>query len=313
MSGGYRGPGEVPEGLGPTAVTIGKFDGVHRGHRALVERLRREADARGLAAVAVTFDRHPAALFAPEKAPIPLLGAEHRARLLRDAGADAVVELPFDRAFAAQTPEAFARDVLAGALNARMVLVGSDFRFGVRGSGDVDTLRRLADGHGFEVVVVDDVDGDGGRRVSSSWIRELLDAGRVEEAAELLGRPPSVRGRVVHGLQRGRDLGYPTANLSREIDGYLPADGVYATRNSIDGGAPIPAATSIGVNPTFGDLVERQLESHLIDTRIDLYEHGMEVFFVGYVRPMRKFADAAALAEQMRSDEREIRGRLGLD
>lgn len=313
MSGGYRGPGDPHADLGATAVTIGKFDGVHRGHRALVERLRREADARGLTAVAVTFDRHPVALFAPEKAPVPLLGAEHRAELLREAGADAVVELPFDRAFAAQTPEAFARDVLAGALNARMVLVGSDFRFGHRGSGDVDTLRRLADEHGFEVVVVDDVDADGGRRVSSSWIRELLDAGRVEEAAELLGRLPSVRGRVVHGLQRGRDLGYPTANLSREIEGYLPADGVYATRNSIDGGAPIPAATSIGLNPTFGDLSERQLESHLIDTRLDLYDRGMEVFFVGYVRPMRKFADAGALAEQMRSDERRIREILGLD
>lgn len=311
MTAWYRSAGEVPD-LGGTAVTVGKFDGVHRGHRALIERLRSEAAARGLAAVALTFDRNPIALFAPEKAPQPLLATAQRAELLLDAGADAVVELPFDRDFAAQTPEAFVETVLVGLLHARLMIVGSDFRFGVRGSGDVAALRRLGVEHGFDVLVVDDIDAEDGRRVSSSWIRELLDQGRVQDAAELLGRLPSVRGRVAAGHQRGRELGYPTANLSHDIEGYLPADGVYATRNTVDGGEPIGAATSIGLNPTFGDITERVLESHLIDQRVDLYERGMEVFFVAYIRPMVKFPDADALAAQMRADEQDIRAALGI-
>ncbi|MBI5160093.1 MAG: bifunctional riboflavin kinase/FAD synthetase [Micrococcales bacterium] len=310
-----RGVREVPEDFGPSVVTIGKFDGVHIGHRAVIARLRAEADARDLPAVALTFDRNPLALLAPDRAPVSLVSPEQRAELLRDAGVDTVVELPFDRDFAAQTPGAFVEQILVGLLGAAVVLVGSDFRFGHRGSGTLPLLRVFAAERGFEVVEVGDVaaglGAEGGRRVSSSLIRELLDEGRVREATVLLARAPTVRGTVVRGFQRGRQLGYPTANLSRDHEGYLPGDGVYASRASIDGGAAMDAATSIGNNPTFEGVPDRTLEAHVLDRDLDLYDRTMEVAFVDHIRPMRRFEDMGALTTQMRSDESAIRRILG--
>ena len=224
---------------------------------------------------------------------------------------DATLVLTFDRSLAEETPEEFVRTVLVEPLRAAVVLVGADFRFGAKGAGSVETLIELGATHGFEVLVVDDVTAVDGRRVSSSWIRELLSEGRVAEAARLLGAPHTIRGTVVHGHQRGRQLGYPTANLSREVDGFVPADGVYAawlTARDIR----YPAAVSIGNNPTFEGIVDRQIEAHAIDAAFDIYDEVVDVSFVEYIRGMRKFPGPDELAVQMGADEDQIRTILGV-
>ena len=297
---------DVPADFGPSVVTIGKFDGVHEGHRAMVHRLRTTAAARGLASVVVTFDRNPLSLLRPEVCPEPLVSTEQKLDLLAATDPDATLVLTFDRSLAEETPEEFVRTVLVEPLRAAVVLVGADFRFGAKGAGSVETLIELGATHGFEVLVVDDVTAVDGRRVSSSWIRELLSEGRVAEAARLLGAPHTIRGTVVHGHQRGRQLGYPTANLSREVDGFVPADGVYAawlTARDIR----YPAAVSIGNNPTFEGIVGRQIEAHAIDAAFDIYDEVVDVSFVEYIRGMRKFPGPDELAVQMGADEDQIR------
>lgn len=302
---------DVPADFGPSVVTIGKFDGVHEGHRAMVHRLRTTAAARGLASVVVTFDRNPLSLLRPEVCPEPLVSTEQKLDLLAATDPDAALVLTFDRSLADETPEEFVRTVLVEPLRAAVVLVGADFRFGAKGAGSVETLIELGATHGFEVLVVDDVTAVDGRRVSSSWIRELLSEGRVAEAARLLGAPHTIRGTVVHGHQRGRQLGYPTANLSREVDGFVPADGVYAawlTARDIR----YPAAVSIGNNPTFEGIVGRQIEAHAIDAAFDIYDEVVDVSFVEYIRGMRKFPGPDELAVQMGADEDQIRTILGV-
>ncbi|MFP5290902.1 MAG: bifunctional riboflavin kinase/FMN adenylyltransferase, partial [Actinomycetes bacterium] len=234
-------------------VTIGKFDGVHRGHRAVLDGMRERAGDRRV--VVVTFDRHPAAVLAPDRAPTPLLSVAQKTEALVGAGADLVVVLPFTRDLAAQTPDEFVRSVLVDGLRAAEVVVGSDFRYGAHGAGTVDTLRAEGERFDFTVDVLDDVCVVDGQRVSSTSIREALDAGRLEEATDALGRYPRIRSLVVPGHQRGRDLGYPTANLAHNAEGYIPADGVYATWLLVDG-ERYPAATSVGNNPTFGDVAD---------------------------------------------------------
>ena len=302
---------DVPADFGPSVVTIGKFDGMHEGHRAMVHRLRTTAAARGLASVVVTFDRNPLSLLRPEVCPEPLVSTEQKLDLLAATDPDATLVLTFDRSLAEETPEEFVRTVLVELLRAAVVLVGADFRFGAKGAGSVETLIELGATHGFEVLVVDDVTAVDGRRVSSSWIRELLSEGRVAEAARLLGAPHTIRGTVVHGHQRGRQLGYPTANLSREVDGFVPADGVYAawlTARDIR----YPAAVSIGNNPTFEGIVDRQIEAHAIDAAFDIYDEVVDVSFVEYIRGMRKFPGPDELAVQMGADEDQIRTILGV-
>ena len=302
---------DVPADFGPSVVTIGKFDGVHEGHRAMVHRLRTTAAARGLASVVITFDRNPLSLLRPEVCPEPLVSTEQKLDLLAATDPDATLVLTFDRSLAEETPEEFVRTVLVEPLRAAVVLVGADFRFGAKGAGSVETLIELGATHGFEVLVVDDVTAVDGRRVSSSWIRELLSEGRVAEAARLLGAPHTIRGTVVHGHQRGRQLGYPTANLSREVDGFVPADGVYAawlTARDIR----YPAAVSIGNNPTFEGIVDRQIEAHAIDAAFDIYDEVVDVSFVEYIRGMRKFPGPDELAVQMGADEDQIRTILGV-
>ena len=307
----HAGITEIPDTLGPTAVTIGKFDGVHLGHRAVIRRLIAEADARGLTPAIVTFDRNPLALLAPEKCPESLVSNRQKAELLEQAGVSHVLELAFDRAFSSQSPEEFVQTVLVGGLGARLVLVGEDFRFGVRGSGDISRLRELGAENGFEVVTIDDVVGDGGERVSSTGIRRLLDEGRVQDAAALLGREPRIRSLVVHGEQRGRELGYPTANLERDPEGYLPADGVYAVRATV-GGETFGAEASIGNNPTFEGVPQHQVEVHLFDQKIDLYDRELDVAFVEYIRPMRAFDSIESLVVQLQADDDQIRDILDL-
>lgn len=312
----FRRPEDVPEGFGPSVVAIGKFDGVHAGHRAIIERAQVDAADRGARVVAVTFDRNPLALLRPELCPPSLLGVTQQVRLLAETGVDAVLILTFDEALASLTPHAFVDRVLRP-LGTRAVLVGDDFRFGAGGQGTPATLRELGDEFGFRVDVIDDVRAvDEGRRVSSTWIRELLAAGEVERAARLLGRAPSVWGEVVHGLKRGRELGYPTANLAAELEGFVPADGVYAgwlvdEHAGLRSGVRYPAAISVGTNPTFGDVAVRQVEAYVLDeTDLDLYGHHVEVQFVERVRGMTAFDSIDQLTAQMAEDVRRVRAAL---
>lgn len=307
----FRSVAEVPADFGPSAVTIGKFDGVHNGHRAVIERLRAEAAARGLAAVVVTFDRHPLALLNPDSCPASLVSNPQKLELLEGAGLDATLMLTFDEQLRDLPAEDFESQILVGALHAGVVLVGSDFRFGSKGRGDVAMLQELGRRDGFEVIVIDDVRPKDERRVSSSWIRDLLDEGRVAEAAELLGSTPTIRAVVVHGEERGRLLGYPTANLSHDVEGFVPADGVYAAWLTVDG-IRYPAAVSIGNNPTFEGVPDKTVEAHVIDEKLDLYDRVVEVSFVEYIRGMQKFSGMDALSQQMGFDEDRIRVVLGV-
>ena len=299
----------VPAGFGPSAVTVGKFDGLHVGHRDLIRQLRERAGADGLVSTVVTFDRNPIATVRSSEAPAMLAGPTQKADLLEQSGIDAVLMLEFTADVAHMSPEAFVREVLVDALHARLVLAGADFRFGDRAAGDLSLLREFGDRLGFEVATVDDhlADDRGApRRVSSSWIRELLAEGRVREASALLGRPPTISSRVVHGEQRGRELGYPTANLDPGLEGFLPLDGVYAAWATVDG-ERYGAAVSIGNNPTFDGIPQHQVEAHLLDQKLDLYDRTIELGFVEYIRPMNKFGSVEQLVAQLHADELRIR------
>ncbi len=309
---------DVPEGFGPTVVAIGKFDGVHAGHRAVVARARIEAAGVGARVVAVTFDRNPLSLLRPELCPEPLSSLDQKLDLLADEGVDATLVLRFDEALAAVPAREFVQRFLVEALGAVTVMVGDDFRFGRGGEGDPALLARLGVEFGFGVDVVGDVQG-AGRRVSSTWIRDLLRAGDVDGAARLLGRPHTMRGEVVHGLKRGRELGFPTANLSSDAEGYAPADGVYAGWLLDEGraGEPAhavtryPAAISVGTNPTFDDVPVRQVEAYVLDeAALDLYGHRVQVQFVHRIRGMVAFEGVDALISQMADDVARVRTAL---
>lgn len=289
-----------------SAVTIGKFDGVHAGHRAVIQQLLDVADDNALESVVVTFDRHPLDLLAPGSCPATLVGTERKLELLSSTGVDVALVLAFDRAFADQTPEQFVSRILVDALHAGIVLVGRDFRFGVRGSGDVDELRRLGELHDFTVRLIDDVRLEGERRVSSTWIRELLREGDVEGAAGLLEHIPTVRGVVVHGAARGRELGFPTANLSPESQGLIPADGVYAGWLT-DEGVRHRAAISVGNNPTFTGVPQKQVEAFVLDADLDLYDHVVDVEFTHRIRGMVKYTGVGPLIAQMNDDVVQVR------
>lgn len=320
----FDGLTEVPSGFGPTAVTIGKFDGLHLGHRAVLRQLRELADERGLTDAVVTFDRNPLSVLSPQNCPEPLVSNAQKRELLENEGVDSTLMLHFDLQLASESPEFFVESVLVAALHAQLVLCGADFRFGAKGAGDVALLRRLGVEHGFDVVLVEDMrlddmrlddvrlddvhadDAGTSRRASSTWVRELLARGRVREAAQLLGRLPSIRSTVVHGEQRGRELGYPTANLDPDLEGYLPLDGVYATWVVVDG-RRYGAATSIGNNPTFEGVPPHQVETHLFDQSIDLYDRPIELQFVEYLRAMNKFDSVESLVAQLHRDDERIR------
>ena len=286
------------------AVSIGKFDGVHRGHRQVIDQLLSMAGK--AEPTVVTFDRHPHATLKPGSEPDPILSDSQKIELLAAAGISRVVVLPFDEELSALSHEDFSRIVLGEGLSTSVVLVGADFRYGHGGEGTIESLRQEGDHWGFRVEVVADVCEAEGERVSSTMIRRLLGEGRVATVRDLLSRYHSVRGEVGHGFERGRVLGYPTANLRGNIEGLLPADGVYATRVT-HRGSTYNAATSIGVNPTFGDVSERTLESLLLDVTLDLYGDTVTIEFVDFIRGMQKFPNPEALAEQMARDEEVIR------
>ncbi|GAB76506.1 riboflavin kinase / FMN adenylyltransferase [Austwickia chelonae] len=309
---------DLPDDLSACAVTLGNFDGVHRGHRAVLEQLVAQARAVNATAVAVTFDPHPVSVLRPEQAP-PLLGTlDQRLELLGELGLDAVLVMEFTRDLATWTPEEFVRRVFVEALHARLVVVGQDTRFGVRNSGDVETLRGLGEKFGFEVAVVSDQGGQTHAtevtRWSSSQARSLVVDGDVEAAADVLGRRHEVAGTVVHGDHRGRELGYPTANLCQDPDGLIPADGVYAGWLVRGGGEGerLPAAISVGTNPTF-DGTQRRVEAYVLDrTDLDLYGERVGLEFVQRLRPMYRFGDIEELLTVMGEDVRRTRELLGV-
>jgi riboflavin kinase/FMN adenylyltransferase len=305
----WRSLAEVPADLGPTAVVIGNFDGVHLGHQHVLGRARELADERGLTLVAVTFDPHPMAVLRPEHAPVTLTSIEQRAELLTAAGADAVLALPFDKDMAGWSPDEFAQRVLVEGLRAAVCVVGANFRYGCKAAGDVACLAAYGDEHGF---TAEGIALDGGPQVwSSTYIRTCLASGDVAGAAEALGRPYAVRGVVVKGDQRGRELGFPTANVPATTA--APADGVYAgwlTRR--DTGETYPAAISVGTNPTFDGVVGRRVESYVIDrTGLELYGVEVEVAFVARLRGMVAFDSVEALVAQINADVDSTRELLG--
>jgi riboflavin kinase/FMN adenylyltransferase len=310
---------EVPADLGRTVVVIGNFDGVHLGHQHVIGRARERAEADGLRVVAVTFDPHPMAVLRPDHAPMTLSDLDSRCRMLVSAGADDVYVIRFSREIASWTPEEFIQRILVDALHARHVVVGANFRFGYRAAGDVGTLTRAGASGGFDV---EGIALDGGPQVwSSTYVRTCLTAGDVEGAAEALGRPYGVVGEVVEGDRRGRELGFPTANVPVR-DLAVPADGVYAgwlrvlpdpSDGSGEPGEPLPAAISIGVNPTFDGVRERRVEAYVLDrTDLDLYGRRVEVSFVARIRGMVKFEGIDALVEMIRDDVARTRELLGL-
>lgn len=301
----WDGLAAVPQDLGPTVVTIGNFDGVHRGHRHVLDQVVAAARSRELTSVAITFDPHPAVVHRPLERHESITAFGEKSRLLADTGLDGLVVLHYTLEFAQATPEEFVRSVIVDALHAAVVVVGHDVRFGRHNSGDFATMQRLGAEYGFEVIAVDDFGED--RRCSSTWIRDALRAGDVAEAAQVLGRNHQVHGEVVHGFARGRELGFPTANLSDEVQGMVPADGVYAGWLHDESGRRWPAAVSVGSNPTF-EGVARVVEAHVIDRPqeqvedFDLYGQQVAVEFVQRLRGMVAFEGIAKLIEQMDDD-----------
>lgn len=291
--------------FGPTAVTIGKFDGIHRGHQALIAALRSAAAEHDLKTVLVTFDRHPDALLNPANLKWPLIGPTQKESLISAAGLDALLTLTFDDALAQQSAQDFVQETLVDALSAKIVIVGEDFRFGAGGAGDVALLHELGQQLGFEVRVIASATVDG-LKVSTSAIRELLDQGDVAKAGKLLGRVHTTVGVVEHGLKIGRTIGFPTANMSREAEGYLPLDGVYAGWLIADG-EKYPAAHSVGINETF-QAVPRLVESHVIDRKdLDFYDKVVTLEYIDFVRPSAKFDGVDSLVVEINRDLDKIR------
>lgn len=299
-----------------SAVTIGSYDGVHLGHRAVLAELRALAGRLGAAATVVTFDRHPATIVRPEAAPKLLTDLEQRLELLDATGSvDVVVVVRFDWERSQEEPEDFVEEVLVRGLAARAVVVGEDFRFGRNRRGDVGLLRAAGARWGFDVVGFGLVGGPGGEGpVSSTAIRRRLAAGDVEGAAALLGRLHEVRGPVELGDGRGRDLGFPTANVQVPPDVLLPAEGIYAGWYARPGGGPAhPAAISLGVRPTFhGEGAPVVLEAYLLDFVGDLYGETGRVRFARRLRDEVRFESAEALAVQVAADVRATREALAV-
>jgi riboflavin kinase/FMN adenylyltransferase len=288
------------------AVAIGNFDGVHLGHQTLVATAKRLAQASGNEAVVLTFDPHPARFFAPNLAPPMLVSLDRRLELLAQAGADAVVVEPFTSDFAALSADSFLADVLRANLGTHHVVVGWDFSFGARRQGNAALLESAGARLGMGVTIVPPVMVDG-LVCSSTKIREFVLEGRVEGAALLLGRPYETTGRVVHGLHRGRSLGFPTANLESETD-LVPKPGVYAAwAVSADGSLShrMRAAVSIGTNPTFpaeGRSPAVTVEAHLLDFDGDIYGARLRLEFASRVREQRSFPSVEHLVAEIRRD-----------
>ena len=306
----WRGYESVPGGWGRSVVTIGVFDGVHRGHQAIIGHTVKLARDLGLQSVVVTFDPHPAEVVRPGSHPAVLTEPVRKAELIEQLGVDALCVVPFTPAFSHLTADAFVHDVLVESLHAAAVVVGDNFRFGHRAAGDVALLERLGRSFGFTVEDAPLVAEDG-LVFSSTYIRSCVDAGDVRAAAAALGRPHRVAGVVVRGDQRGREIGFPTANLMCHRYAAVPADGVYAAwliRGGAHGG-PRPASVSIGTNPTFSGR-ERRVEAYVLDFAGDLYGERVSLDFVAHLREQRKYDGIEPLVAQIREDVEQTRALL---
>jgi len=292
----------------PVVVTVGVFDGVHAGHLALLGEARRIADSRGARLVAASFDPHPASVLRAGDFLGLLTSPSYRTKLLKAAGVDAVEFLEFNDNLRRLTPDEFVDEILVSQLQADVIVVGSNFRFGNKAAGDVSVLQALATKFGFEVEVVA-LKGD-----TSAWsstrIRKEILAGDVAAARKLLGRPHRLSGEVIYGDQRGRELGFPTANLSVAHGVIIPADGVYAglltTNDEV-----LPAAISIGTNPTFADVLTRRVEAYVLDrTDLKLYGQQIDLDFLGHIRGMQAFSSVDELIVAMNADVATARGQI---
>lgn len=284
-------------------MTIGTFDGVHLGHRALIAGTIAEAQARGIEAVAVTWDRHPNVTLRPDRVPPLLTTPERKVELLAETGIEALAILPFDHELSQWPPERFVTDVLAAGLAAKAVFVGEGWRFGHKAAGDVALLARLGEGLGFEAEAIG-LSEVAGAPVSSSRVRAVVEAGDMELASTLLGRPFDLDGTVVHGDDRGASLGWPTANVELDDAMVRPPRGVYGGRARVDD-VWYGAAINLGVNPTFGgdpDSVRPRVEAYLLDFEGDLYGEVLRVEFLTRLRDELKFATPEELVEQIERD-----------
>lgn len=300
----WRGLESVPSGWGRSVVTIGVFDGVHRGHRQLIARAVAVAEERRLRSAVVTFDPHPAELVRPGSHPAALTTLERRADLVAELGADAFCVIPFTAELARMEPAEFAHEILVDTLHAAVVVVGTNFTFGYKAVGDLDTLRELGTRFGFGVEGLDLMSGSG-VTFSSTYIRSCIDAGDMEAAAAALGRLHRVDGVVVHGDKRGRELGFPTANVSCSEHTAIPADGVYAGWFSL-GDRRLRAAISVGSNPTFSGRV-RTVEAFVLDVSEDFYGHEVGVEFAHRLRGMERYDGIEPLIAQMNKDVERTR------
>ena len=289
-------------------VVLGNFDGVHLGHRAVLHRGLKEARGRGLSLVAATFDPHPREVLWPGEVPKLLTTLELRREELQRQGADEVRVIRFDRELSRKSPEEFVHDVLVGELGAEAVVVGENFRFGHRAAGDFEVLRRLMWNAGGEAFAVP-LHGTNGEEITSTRIRELVGAGDVGDAARLLGRPYVLRGEVVEGDRRGRQIGFPTANVLPDPAVIVPARGVYAGFVRFTG-QEYAACTNVGVAPTFAR-AENRVEAHLLDFARDLYSESVDVGFVQRIREEKRFSGVDELRGQISRDVEEARKIMG--
>ena len=300
----WRGVESAPSGWGRCVVTIGVFDGVHLGHQRIVRRAVERARAAGVPAVVLTFDPHPSEVVRPGSHPAVLTSQGYRAELLGALGVDVVCVLPFSAEFSRLDPEAFVHKVLVEHLHASAVVVGENFRYGRKAVGDVASLTTSGRRFGFSVEGVP-LQGSADTTWSSTYVRSCVDAGDVEEAGRVLGREHRIEGVVVRGDQRGREIGYPTANVEPAPWSAVPADGIYAGR-LVRGAGPdavlLPAAVSIGTNPTFAGPRERRVEAYVLDFAGDLYGEHVGLTFAARLRETVRFDGLEPLLAQMARD-----------
>ncbi|MDS1112821.1 bifunctional riboflavin kinase/FAD synthetase [Gordonia westfalica] len=306
----WRGLDDIPADWGRCVVTIGVFDGVHRGHAELIHAATKAAKEHGVPSVLMTFDPHPSEVVRPGSHPPQLTTLTRRAELAEELGIDVFCVMPFTPELAARSPKDFAHDILVETLHAADVVVGDNFTFGRKAAGDVAKLTELGGKFGFEVQAIS-LFGEHAVTYSSTYIRSCVAAGDMDRAAEALGRPHRVEGVVVRGDGRGRDLGYPTANVAPPMYAAIPADGVYAAWFTILGAGPavgevVPgeryqAAVSVGTNPTFSGRT-RTVEAFVLDKNADLYGQHVAVDFVHRIRGMVQFDGIDALVAEMGND-----------
>ena len=323
----WRGLEQIPGGWGRCVVTIGVFDGIHRGHQQLITHAVEQARRRNLPCVLLTFDPHPAEVVRPGSHPTQLTTLRRRAELVEELGVDVFCVLPFTPQVSRIPADQFAHEFLVERLHAALVVVGENFRFGHKAAGDIAALKQLGERFGFEVESDHLLAGpaqrdgivDGSVTFSSTYIRSCIDAGDVGAAASALGRHHRLEGIVVRGAGRGgKDLGFPTANLSTPAYAAIPADGVYACwfthrlRGATEPGTALPAAVSVGSNPTFSG-TERTVEAYVLDIDADFYGEHVDLDFVRRLRGMVRFDSVDELIEQMNRDVEDVRDILRAD